>query len=43
VPKKLHRQLAKQASKKSIKGAQRRKYIYGAMKKTGWKPKRERG
>lgn len=42
MPKKLHAKLARRASRKGLKGERRRKYIYGTMRKTGWKPKREK-
>jgi hypothetical protein len=42
VPEALHKYLKKQAKKKGLKGKRRDKYIYGTMRKTGWKPKGEK-
>ena len=42
MPKKLEAQLKRQAAKKGLKGERRRAYIYGAMRKAGWKPSREK-
>lgn len=42
MPKKLHRALEKQANKKGLKGERKDAYIYGTMRKEGWKPKKER-
>jgi hypothetical protein len=38
MPKKLEEALKKQASKKHLKGKRKLSYIYGALRKTGWKP-----
>lgn len=43
MPKKLERELEKEADKKGLTGEARDAYIYGTMRKTGWKPKREKG
>jgi hypothetical protein len=42
MPKKMERELKKSAKKKGLKGDKADAYVYGAMRKTGWKPKRER-
>jgi len=42
MPKKLHEALKRQARKKGLKGKRADRYVYGAMRKRGWKPKRER-
>ncbi len=42
MPKKLERELKSQAKKKGLKGDRADAYVYGTMRKTGWKPKRER-
>lgn len=42
MPKKLERQLKQQAAKKGLKGARKDAYVYGTLRQTGWKPKRER-
>ena len=38
MPKKLEKQLKKEASKKGLKGKKANAYIYGTLRKTGWKP-----
>lgn len=42
MPKKLERQLKQQAAKKGLKGERADKYVYGTLRKSGWKPKREK-
>lgn len=42
MPKALHRSLSRQASKKGLTGARRDAYVYGTMRKTGWKPANQR-
>ena len=42
MPKKLEQALKRSAKKKGIKGERADAYVYGAMRKTGWKPKREK-
>jgi len=42
MPKEMEKRLEKQAKKKGLKGERKDKYIYGTMRKTGWKPKREK-
>lgn len=42
MPKALENKLKKQARKKHLTGKKANKYIYGTMRKTGWKPARER-
>jgi len=41
MPKKLERRLKRQAKKKGLKGKRQDAYIYGTLRDTGWKPKRE--
>lgn len=41
MPKKLEKALIKQASKKGLKGERKNAYIYGALRKTGWKPNKK--
>lgn len=41
VPVKMEKQLKKQAKKKGLKGKRAGAYVYGTMRKTGWKPERE--
>ena len=43
MPKKLEEKLEKQAKKKNLKGKKKDAYVYGTMRKTGWKPKKEKG
>lgn len=40
MPKKLERKLKAQAKKKGLKGERLSSYVYGTMRKTGWKPKK---
>lgn len=43
MPKKMERELKKEAKKKFPKDRERQdRYIYGTMRKTGWKPSREK-
>lgn len=42
MPKKLERQLRKTAKKKGLKGKAKDAYVYGTLRKTGWKPKRKK-
>jgi hypothetical protein len=39
MPKKLEKKLKAQAKKKGLKGKRATAYIYGTLRKTGWKPK----
>lgn len=41
MPEKLEKELTNQAKKLGLKGDRKNAYIYGTMRKTGWKPKRE--
>ena len=42
MPKAMHDKLKRQARKKGLKGKRAGAYVYGTMRKTGWKPKRKR-
>lgn len=42
MPKKMERELKAKAKQKGLKGDRADAYVYGTMRKTGWKPKRER-
>jgi hypothetical protein len=42
MPKKMEKELKKEAKKKGLKGDRADAYVYGTMRKAGWKPKRER-
>lgn len=43
MPKKLEEKLKREARKKGLKGERADAYVYGSMRKTGWKPKQEGG
>lgn len=38
----MERKLKKRARKKGLKGKRAAAYVYGTLRKTGWKPKKER-
>jgi hypothetical protein len=40
MPKKLERKLRKQAKKKGLSKKRTNAYVYGTMRKTGWRPKK---
>jgi hypothetical protein len=40
MPKAMEAALRKQARKKGLKGDRANAYIYGTLRKTGWKPSR---
>jgi Fe2+ or Zn2+ uptake regulation protein len=42
LPDKLEKKLKAQAKKKGFKGKKADAYVYGIMRKTGWKPKKEK-
>lgn len=42
MPKKMHDRLKRQAKRKGLKGKRADAYVYGTMRKTGWKPNKER-
>jgi len=42
MPKKLEAALKKAAARRGLSGARADAYVYGTMRKTGWKPKREK-
>lgn len=42
MPKELEEKLKKEAAKKGLSGKHKAAYIYGTMRKTGWKPSREK-
>lgn len=41
MPDKLEKKLKREASEKGLSGEHADAYVYGTMRKTGWKPKRE--
>lgn len=43
MPTALENALKREASKKNLKGKRKDAYVYGTMRKTGWKPEREKG
>ena len=42
MPKKEEEKLRKQAAKNGLKGERKDAYVYGTLRKMGWKPERER-
>lgn len=42
MPEKMERALRKEGRKKGFKGKRLDRYVYGGMRKKGWKPKREK-
>jgi len=42
MPKKMEKALKAEAKKKGLKGAKADAYVYGTMRKTGWKPKKKK-
>ena len=42
MPVAMERALKKQAVKKGLKGKMKDAFVYGTMRKTGWKPKGEK-
>jgi len=42
MPKKLEEKLKRQAKKKGLKGKRKKAYVYGTLRKTGWKPSRKK-
>lgn len=42
MPAALEAKLKKEADKKGLTGKRRNALIYGVLRKTGWKPKREK-
>jgi len=41
MPKKLEKELKRQAIKKGLSGKRVDAYIYGTLRKTGWRPKKK--
>lgn len=39
MPKKLEKELKAEAAKKGLTGKRAGAYVYGTLRKTGWKPK----
>ena len=42
MPKELERKLKKTAREKGLTGDRRDAYVYGTLRKTGWKPSKKR-
>ena len=42
MPEKLERALKAEARKRGYSGERADRYVYGTMRKTGWKPSREK-
>lgn len=42
MPKKLEKKLRREANKKGLKGERANAYVYGSLRKTGWKPKKKK-
>jgi hypothetical protein len=42
MPKALEAKLRREASAKGLSGKRAAAYVYGTLRKTGWKPSRER-
>jgi hypothetical protein len=42
MPKALETKLKKEAKQKGLKGAKADAYVYGTLRRTGWKPEREK-
>lgn len=42
MPEQMEQALEAEADRKGLTGERRRRYIFGAMRKRGWKPERER-
>lgn len=43
MPKELEEKLKKEADKKQMSEKQKNAYVYGTMRRQGWRPRRERG
>jgi hypothetical protein len=42
MPKKFEKELRRKAKEKGMKGEEMDAYVYGTLRKTGWKPKKEK-
>lgn len=42
MPKKLEESLRRKGRKKGLKGKRLNAYVYGTLRKTGWKPKKKK-
>lgn len=41
MPKKLENKLSREASKKGLVGKRKAAYVYGTLRKNGWKPRKK--
>lgn len=42
MPKAMERKLKAEAARRGLKGERKDAFVYGTMRKTGWKPSREK-
>lgn len=42
MPQAIEEKLKRRARRKGLKGKRRNAYVYGTMRESGWKPKKER-
>lgn len=42
MPKELEKKLRRQARRKGLTGEAFDRYVYGSLRKTGWKPKKKK-
>ena len=42
MPKKLEEKLRREGRKKGLRGKELDRYVYGALRRRGWKPKKRR-
>lgn len=42
MPKALEKKLEKEATKQGLTGKKKDAFVYGTLRKTGWKPEREK-
>lgn len=42
MPKEFEKRLREEAKKKGLHGSKQDEYVYGTMRKAGWKPEREK-
>jgi len=43
MPEKMEKELREEARKKGLKGKRADAYVYGTLRKAGWKPEKEKG
>lgn len=42
MPKKIERKLVREARKKGLTGKRKDAYVFGTLRRLGWKPRREK-